>query len=164
MKAIVDSGSTVNLSDLAGGTVLYDYEPDAKIRVKALNNSSSRGQGRGTIIVWGTDVQGLRVPLRVSRVHRLDGSTVMLLSVSSLAAIGNEFHFTRQRSWIKTPDGHEIIFEHEGGLYWLRWKRAIDPSKYSGNYSGQSSEQVLRGKRNLYYIIFQDVKMTNNVS
>ena len=64
---------------------------------------------------------------------------------------------------MKTPDGHEIIFEHEGGLYWLRWKRAIDPSKYPGHYSGQSSEQVLRGKRNLYYIIFQDVKMTNNV-
>jgi hypothetical protein len=49
---------------------------------------------------------------------------------------------------MKTQDGHEIIFEHKGGLYWLRWKRAIDPSKYQGHYSGQSSEQVLRGKRN----------------
>ena len=127
MKAVVDSGSTVSLSDLAGGTILYDYEPDAAIRVQAFNSSTSRGKGRGTIVGWGTDVNGVRVPFRVPRVHRLEGNTINLLSVSSLAAMGNEFHFTRQRSWMKTPDGHEIDFEHKGGLYWLRWQRAIDP-------------------------------------
>ena len=93
MKAVVDSGSTVSLSDLAGGTVLYDYEPDAAIRVQAFNSSTSRGKGRGTIVGWGTDVNGVRVPFRVPRVHRLEGNTINLLSVSSLAAMGNEFHF-----------------------------------------------------------------------
>ena len=62
MKAVVDSGSTVSLSDLAGGTILYDYEPDAAIRVQAFNSSTSRGKGRGTIVGWGTDVNGVRVP------------------------------------------------------------------------------------------------------
>jgi len=128
MEAIVDSGSTVSLSDLAGGTVLYDFDADAKVRVKAFNNSHSKGQGRGTIIGWGTDVNGERVPFRVPRVHRLDGSTVNLLSVSSLAAMGNEFHFTKRRSWMTTPSGHEVNFEQSGGLYWLRWKRAVDTS------------------------------------
>lgn len=93
MKAIVDSGSTVNLSDLAGGTVLYDYELDAKIRVKAFNNSSSREQGRGTIIGWGTDVQGLRVPFSCTASAPTRRHTVNLLSVSSQAAMENESHF-----------------------------------------------------------------------
>ena len=146
MKAVVDSGSTVSLSDLAGGTVLYDYEPDAAIRVQAFNSSTSRGKGRGTIVGWGTDVNGVRVPFRVPRVHRLEGNTINLLSVSSLAAMGNEFHFTRQRSWMKTPDGHEIDFEHEGGLYWLRWQRAIDPSADSGQamHTAEDSEQAFQ--------------------
>jgi len=141
MEAIVDSGSTVSLSDLAGGTVLYDYDADAKVRVKAFNNSHSKGQGRGTIIGWGTDVKGERVPFRVPRVHRLDGSTVNLLSVSSLAAMGNEFHFTKRRSWMTTPSGHEVNFEQNGGLYWLRWKRAVDISANSdGDYRHTSAD------------------------
>ena len=146
MKAVVDSGSTVSLSDLAGGTVLYDYEPDAAIRVQAFNSSTSRGKGRGTIVGWGTDVNGVRVPFRVPRVHRLEGNTINLLSVSSLAAMGNEFHFTRQRSWMKTPDGHEIDFEHKGGLYWLRWQRAIDPFADSGQamHTAEASTQALQ--------------------
>jgi hypothetical protein len=141
MEAIVDSGSTVSLSDLAGGTVLYDFDADAKVRVKAFNNSHSKGQGRGTIIGWGTGVNGERVPFRVPRVHRLDGSTVNLLSVSSLAAMGNEFHFTKQRSWMTTPSGHEVNFEQSGGLYWLRWKRAVDISaNYDGDYRHTSAD------------------------
>jgi hypothetical protein len=55
MKANVDSGSTVNLSDLAGGTVLYDYETDAKTPRQS-RKSSEFGTGESVIHLDGKPV------------------------------------------------------------------------------------------------------------
>jgi len=61
--------------------------------------------------------------------------------------MGNEFHFTKRRSWMTTPSGHEVNFEQSGGLYWLRWKRAVDTtvdSEGDFRHTAADSNEALR--------------------
>ena len=47
---------------------------------------------------------------------------------------GYSFHFTKEKSWILTPEMEALDFIERGGLFWLKWQKSIDPSTQLADY------------------------------
>jgi hypothetical protein len=125
---IIDTGTNVSL--VPDKDILEGIDPSSKIKIKGFNSSVSNSQGQGTIFGFSRSSNGLRtVPLRFPNVHYLPGAPHDLLSVSALAQLGYKFHFDLERSFIVTPEGDELDLLQRAGLYWLRWRRALNPSE-----------------------------------
>ena len=77
------------------------------------------------------------------------GAPMDLLSVSALIANGFEFHFTKAKSWIVTPELDILDLVERSGLFWLKWLKAKDPMAALGashvTWSGEVGATVLSG-------------------
>ena len=96
---------------------------------------------------WGGDLVGFaysrderRVPLRVRQVHSVKGAPNDLLSVSAMLQQGYSFHFTKEKSWILTPEMETLDLIEKGGLFWLKWQKAMDPSTQHADYEKYCAE------------------------
>ena len=56
-----------------------------------------------------------------------------------MVALGYGFHFTARGSWIVTPDLEILDIVEKGGLYWLKWAKAVNP--LSAEYVSQAAKQ-----------------------
>ena len=125
--SIVDSGTNVTIVPCK--RQLHSVDPATIIRITGFNSSTSESKGRGTIIGYCRTSDGRQiVPIRVPDVHHLPTAPHGLLSVSAMVKLGYDFHFAANRSYIRTPDGDELDLEQRSGLYWLKWRRAVDPT------------------------------------
>ena len=106
---------------------LVGLDKTATIKIMGFNGSTSRSGGKGRMIGLATSREGRKVAIRVPDAHHVPGAPSDLLSVSALAASGYEFHFTKERAWMVTPEMEVVDLEQKAGLYWLKWKRAVDP-------------------------------------
>ena len=124
---IVDSGTTVTIVSDQGA--LDDVNLSHIIKIMGFNSSVSRSKGRGTTFGFARSADGRRVvPLKIPNVHHVPGAPHDLLSVSAMTAIGYKFHFKDKDSYIVTPDGDRLELLQDKSLYWLKWRRAIDPN------------------------------------
>jgi len=123
--SVVDSGTSVTIAELA--SKLVGLDKTATIKIMGFNGSTSRSGGKGRMMGFATSRAGRRVAIRVPDAHHVPGAPSDLLSVSALAAFGYEFHFTKTRAWMVTPEMDVVDLEQKAGLYWLKWKRAVDP-------------------------------------
>ena len=132
---IVDSGSTVNIEDLTADTVVEDFDASAYAKITAYNGTTSKSNGSGTIIGYMTSIDGEQISIRVPKVHDVRGAGNALMSVSVMVSAGYEFHFTKTESYLLTPEKAKVALEAKGGLYWLKWNRAIGPGSSPGKQS-----------------------------
>jgi hypothetical protein len=86
-----------------------------------VNGSLSKSKGKGILVGYATAKSGKRVEIRVPELHAVAKAPNDLLSVSAMVAQNFEFHFTRNSSWVNTPDGERIELEAKAGLFWLKW-------------------------------------------
>ena len=115
----VDSGTTVSIS--ADGELLMDgFYPKAAVKIVGFNGSISKSSGSGDIVGFAYSRDGRRIHLRVQKVHSVLGAPNDLLSVSALLQQGYEFHFTKEKSWIVTPEMVILDLIEKGGLFWLK--------------------------------------------
>ena len=121
----VDSGTAVTIA--RDGTSLVGFDGSSSIRIVGFNGSMSRSAGAGRIVGFTYSRQGRRVTLRVPDAHVVPGAPMDLLSVSALIANGFEFHFTKAKSWIVTPEMDILDLVERSGLFWLKWFKAKDP-------------------------------------
>ena len=134
--SIIDTGTNVSL--VPDKDVLGDIDAASVVKIMGFNSSVSSTTGKGTIIGFSRSADGRRlVPLRIENVHHLPGAPHDLLSVSALAKSGYEFHFTKERSYAVTPDQEELELLQRSGLYWLKWRRAVDPFITQGRGASQ---------------------------
>ena len=116
----VDSGTTVSIS--ADGKLLMDgFDPKSAVKIVGFNGSMSKSSGSGDIVGFAYSRDKRRIPLRVQKVHSVLGAPNDLLSVSALLQQGYEFHFTKEKSWIVTPEMVILDLIEKGGLFRLKW-------------------------------------------
>jgi len=89
----IDTGTTLTIMDLADGTRLDGFDPEASVKIMGFNGSVLRSRGQGTAVGFGIARDGRRVILCVPKVHNLPGAPNDLLSVSAMVALGYEFHY-----------------------------------------------------------------------
>ena len=92
---------------------------------------------------YATSRDGHKVPIHIPGINVVRGAPNTLLSVSCLVKIGFEFHFTKKKSWIVTPDLEIINLEQRGGLYWLRYKHLVGPKETGTTQQARKEEVVL---------------------
>ena len=127
---IVDSGTTVSIEP--GKRNLSNFDELKFVKIMGFNGATSRSTGSGNIFGFALSPDGQRsVPIRMPRVHHVPGAPHGLLSVSTMIAIGYEFHFTKERSFIVTPSGEELDLIQKAGLFWLRWRRSSGGSPHT---------------------------------
>ena len=127
LNFIVDTGTTVSL--VSDPDTLDDINLSHIIKIMGFNSSVSRSKGRGTTFGFARSADERRVvPLRIPNVHHLPGAPHNLLSVSALTATGYVFHFEDKNSYVVTPEGETLELLQANGLYWLKWRRAVDPA------------------------------------
>ena len=139
----IDSGTTLTIMDLADGTKLDGFNPEASVKIMGFNGSVSCSRGRGTAVGFGTARDGHRVTLRVPEVHNLPGAPNDLLSVSAMVALGYQFHFTPTANYIVTPEMDVIDIVERAGLYWLKWKKAVSPAKAASHAASDPAISIV---------------------
>jgi hypothetical protein len=130
----IDSGTTVSISADGEFLLMNGFNPKSAVKITGFNGSVSRSAGSGDIVEFAYSRDGRRIPLRVQRVHSVLGAPNDLLSVSALLQQGYEFHFTKEKSWILTPEMETLDLIEKGGLFWLKWQKAIDPLTQHADY------------------------------
>jgi hypothetical protein len=129
----IDSGTTVSIS--ADGKLLMNgFNPKSAVKIMGFNGSVSRSAGSGDIVGFAYSRDARRIPLRVQKVHSVLGAPNDLLSVSAMLQQGYSFHFTKEKSWILTPEMEALDLIEKGGLFWLKWQKSIDPSTQHADY------------------------------
>jgi len=68
-----------------------------------------------------------------------------LLSVSALLQQGYEFQFTKDKSWIVTPEMMILDLIEKGGLFWLKWQKVIDPLTKRADYEKYCADVAAEG-------------------
>ena len=129
----IDSGTTVSIS-ADGELLLNGFNPKSAVKIMGFNGSISRSAGSGDIVGFAYSRDGRRIPLRVQKVHSVLGAPNDLLSVSAMLQQGYSFHFTKEKSWILTPEMEALDLIERGGLFWLKWQKSIDPSTQHADY------------------------------
>ncbi len=103
------------------------FNPKSAVKIMGFNGSVSRSAGSGDIVEFAYSRDARRIPLRVQKVHSVLGAPNDLLFVSALLLQqGYSFHFTKEKSWILTPEMETLDLIEKGGLFWLRWQKSID--------------------------------------
>ena len=142
--SIIDSGTTVSI--VKNGEGLNSFDEQSQIKIMGFNGSVTRSQGRGSVFGYARVAGGRGVaPLRLPAVHHVSGAPHDLLSVSSMISQGYEFYFTKSRSYIITPDKDELDLIQKHGLFWLKWRRAVDPGTRAAHQLEKMYEQQPRG-------------------
>jgi len=98
------------------------------------NGSVSRSAGSGDMVGFAYSQDARRVPLRVQKVHSVLGAPSDLLPVNAILQQGYSSHFTKEKSWILTPEMETLDLIEKGGLFWLKWQKSIDPSTQHADY------------------------------
>jgi len=122
----VDSGTTLTIMDLAED-MFVDFAKSRSTKIMGFDGNVTRSRGGGTVVGYAMSSEGRRVELRIPHVHSVQGAPHDLLSVSGLVLLGYEFYFTQARSYVVTPELEILDLLQKGGLYWLKWTRAVDP-------------------------------------
>jgi hypothetical protein len=133
----VDSGTSITIAQLENQ--LAGLDKSATVKIMGFNGSVSRSKGKGRMLGVASNRDGTRVVLRVPDAHHVPGAPSDLLSVSALVAHGYEFHFTASGAWMITPEMDIKDLEQKGGLYWLKWAKAVNP--LSAEYVSQAAKQ-----------------------
>ena len=135
----IDSGTTVSIS--SDGVLLLDgFDPVKAVKIVGFNGSVSSSLGSGDLVGFAYSRDERRVPLRVRQVHSVKGAPNDLLSVSALLQQVYSFHFTKEKSWILTPEMETLDLIEKGGLLWLKWQKAMDPSTQHADYEKYCAE------------------------
>jgi hypothetical protein len=167
-RSIVDSGTTVTIMN--DEDALDDIDLTAVIKIMGFNASVSRSKGRGTTFGYARSADGRQVvPLKIMNVHHVPGAPHDLLSVSSMVLLGYEFHFKRKNAYVITPGGDRLELLHEKGLYWLKWRRAVDPNAtrpgvVKKNESGGTSTTVRKKKSSARQVRHEAPKAEDSAS
>ena len=112
----IDSGTTVSIS--ADGKLLMNgFNPKSAVKIMGFNGSVSRSAGSGDIVGFAYSRDARRIPLRVQKVHSVLGAPNDLLSVSAMLNQGYSFHFTKEKSWILTPEMETLDLIVKGGFF-----------------------------------------------
>ena len=130
--AIVDSGTSVTITNLRDRTMLESFDEKKSVKIAGFNGSRSRSRGSGTIVGYASAQSGRTVTIRIPDSHQVDGAPHDLISVSNMVKNGYEFHFTAKEAYIISPNREKIILFEKSGLYWLKMKRAIGPAASAG--------------------------------
>jgi hypothetical protein len=123
----IDSGTTVSISADGEFLLMNGSNPKSAVKIMDFNGSVSRSAGSGDIVGFAYSRDARRIPLRVQKVHSVLGAPNDLLSVSAMLQQGYSFHFTREKSWILTPEMETLDLIEKGGLFWLKWKVMHEP-------------------------------------
>ena len=118
------------------------FNPKSAVKIMGFNGSVSRSAGSGDIVGFAYSRDGRRIPLRVQKVHSVLGAPNDLLSVSAILQQGYSFHFTKEKSWILTPEMEALDLIEKGGLFWLKWQKSIDPSTQHADYEKYCADVV----------------------
>jgi hypothetical protein len=156
--AIVDTGTTVTITNLKDKTMLESFDEKKRVKIAGFNGSTSKSKGSGTIVGYAAAKSGRTVTIRIPDAHQVDGAPHELVSVSNLVKNGYEFHFTVEESYVITPDREKVDLIEKSGLYWLKMKRAVGPAATAGLARVPRSEYVDQNINEF----FQDERLAEN--
>ena len=148
-EAAIDSGTTISLKNEEFVEQLTEFDPEWKVKIMGFNGSVTSSEGKGTLVGYAISRDGYKVPIHIPGINVVRGAPNTLLSVSCLVKIGFEFHFTKKKSWIVTPDLEIINLEQRGGLYWLRYKQLVEPTETDAATKARKEEVVLGAERSV---------------
>jgi len=123
--AIIDTGTSVSISDVRGS--LLNMRKDKNVNIMGFNGSKTRSRKSGTAVGTAVDDNGEVFQIKIDDVHDVSGAPMDLISVSALVKRGYQFHFTPKASYLTTPDLRVVTLIKKKGLYFMKWKRTVDP-------------------------------------
>ena len=128
-ESIVDTGTTVTIEPKTDSSQRVD--PRERIKISGFDGhvTQSLGVARGTV-AFGTNRSGASVRLKMPSSHVVPGAPHALLSVSAMVRAGYTFHFSQSGSYMVTPSMDIVDLIERGGLYWLKFRRAIVPAAH----------------------------------
>jgi hypothetical protein len=138
--AIIDTGTSVSISDVKGS--LLDERKDKNVNIMGFNGSKAKSSRSGTAIGTAIDDNGEVFQIKINDVHDINGAPMDLISVSALVKEGYEFHFTQNASYLTTPDMKVITLIERNGLYFMQWKRTVDPIKEQYSATVLNNEEL----------------------
>lgn len=121
VRAAVDSGTTVTITNIPPSK-LERFDVNGRKFIKGFDGRVTESLGEGVIV--GSMLNGDKVPkpIIIPKAQCVPNAPTNLLSVSNMTKMSYEFHFTKARSWIVTPDLDVIELEEKNGLYWITWR------------------------------------------
>ena len=128
-ESIVDTGTTVTIEPKTDSSQRVD--PRERIKISGFDGhvTQSLGVARGTV-AFGTNRSGAYVRLKMPTSHVVPGAPHALLSVSAMVRAGYTFQFSQSGSYMVTPSMDIVDLIERGGLFWLKFKRAVVPAAH----------------------------------
>jgi hypothetical protein len=123
VESAIDSGATITIAEMS--THLTNFCESKSINIRAFNNAVTRSGGSGTMLGIMHDADGRQVVLEVPNTHKVDSAPSDLISAGTLVDLGYKFVLGNEGSYLVTPKMELVHLERRGGLFWLKWYKAV---------------------------------------